>query len=60
MYRESELKDYEMIQLAHKWHEEHGTLSVPFLQRKLQVNYTMASKILETVKKELINKRLLD
>lgn len=54
MNNTSELKDHEMIQLARKWHEEHGRLSAPFLQRKLQVNYSKAIELIELIKKDLI------
>jgi hypothetical protein len=50
----SELNNSEMLQLARQWHEKHGRLSAPFLQRKLQVNYSKAIELINLIKNETI------
>ena len=45
----SELKEYEMVQLAKAWREEHGKLSPSFLQRKLKISYNKAIELITIV-----------
>ena len=54
MYKGSELKEYEMVQLAKQWYEDFGRLSAPYLQRKLKISYTKALELIAIVTKELI------
>ena len=43
---------------ARKWHKKHGKLSIPFLQRKLQINYTKSKELIKLIEKEMILKNL--
>ena len=54
MYKGSELKEYETVQLAKQWYEDFGRLSAPYLQRKLKISYTKALELIAIVTKELI------
>ena len=43
---------------AREWHKKHGKLSIPFLQRKLQINYTKSKELIKLIEKEVLLKNL--
>ena len=45
----SELKEYEMVQLAKQWYEDFGRLSPAFLQRKLKISYNKAIELITII-----------
>ena len=54
MYQGSELKDYEMVDLAKIWKKQFGLMSTAYLQRKLKISYTKAVEIVSIATEDLI------
>lgn len=54
MFDGQALSDYEMLQIAKRWKKDLGQVSVPFLQRKLRIDYYTALYLIE----ELTNKQV--